>query len=85
MEVTVESVCWLSEHAVINPRTLRSKGNFFMGRDPRNKMKSNSDKPFARRMPGVLHPFWTGNADESGRISLRESISNPFDAEEAQR
>jgi hypothetical protein len=56
-----------------------------MGRDPRNKMKSNSDKPFARRMPGVLHPFWTGNADESGRISLRESISNPFDAEEAQR
>jgi hypothetical protein len=48
-------------------------------------MKSNSNEPFARRMPGVLLPFWTGNADESGRIRLRKAIFYLFDAEEPQR
>ncbi len=56
-----------------------------MGSDPRNEMKSNSVEPFAKKVPGLLLAFWTVDADESGRISLRKPIYGMFGAEEPQR
>jgi hypothetical protein len=42
-----------------------------MGSDPRKEMKSNSGQPFARKVPGFLHPFWTGMLMEEAEFSLK--------------
>jgi hypothetical protein len=44
-----------------------------MGSDPRNEMKSNSGKAFARKVPGILRSFWATmlmNQAESGLNGL---------------